>query len=173
MAGILCDRPDAWMGWEHLQPFPARIQPEYGGEINHTWSIWVGTPSAPLLVILGRELTFFTWPLPITFEHYWRLWFHNMGTTFRVAHSPRLLDVAENHPHRCRMLWCLPQPWVEKQSFLFYQGTSTNLQYPLWTSVWAGPNPKKHRDMHGLILAFLQLSTFTVATIGSLWLSVV
>lgn len=89
---------------------------------------------------LRRELTFFTWPLPITFEHY----------ILRIGFTTELLI-----PLTCWMLLriipidaecfgaCLNLVTVRKQSSLFYEGTSTNLQYPLvlWTSVWAGPNP--------------------------------
>ena len=48
------------LGWDGniYSQSPSCFRPEYGGEINHTWSIWVGTPSAPLLVIcVGSSLS--------------------------------------------------------------------------------------------------------------------
>ena len=128
------------MGWEHLQPISSLFQPEYGGEINHTWSIWVGTPSAPLLVILGRELTFFTWPLRITFDHYWGLVSHGDKEELLIPFTCWMLLRIIPIDAECFGA-CLNLVTVRKQSSLFYEGTSTNLQYPLWTSAWARPKP--------------------------------
>lgn len=128
MPGILCDRPDAWMGWEHLQPisilFQARI---WRG--NKPYMEHLGRDSLRAFACnLRRELTFFTWPLPITFEHY----------ILRIGFTTELLI-----PLTCWMLLriipidaecfdaCLNLVTVRKQSSLFYEGTSTNLQYPL------------------------------------------